>query len=473
MDEFLFNHNEDDYTIEQVCRIMGVSRAGYYSWKAGNQKALERKEKQRKGDEEIMQKMRAIVKTLCYVPGKKTFRAFLWRDYGLAVSVKRCRHLMQEMNLKANPPIKDAYKNQATHSHEAAAPENRLQREFYVGPRKVVLTDITYFYYGPTRETFYLCVFRDPFVAQILGLAISERMDQALVNEAYQDMMTKHGSELHAPDVMLHSDQGSQYTSTCFKQLLKEDGFIQSMSGRGCSLDNAPMESFFSQLKARVLSIIALCRDFASAKTILENYIVDYNAKHYQWGLAGLTPDEYYIYVTTGVYPCDNYYGVKASEMMAIEDLVKERDANAAKRAAKRREQYKANKAKTQSAEDICIRIARDRAEMDRLYRQLNGVINAADALMKKCLEDSARAQSKLALVASIIEDIDRARDFVNGLSKEDRQVLSELRRWSEYDELSYYTRMEGLFNDNPFHEFCDEIGMSMSRERRHTRMAG
>ena len=68
------------------------------------------------------------------------------------------------------------------------------------------------------------------------------------------------------------------------------------MSARACSLDNAPMESFFSHLKARLLNVIALCKDFTSAKTVLENYIDAYNTKHYQWGLAGLTPDEYYIY---------------------------------------------------------------------------------------------------------------------------------------------------------------------------------
>ena len=103
-----------------------------------------------------MQKMQEIIKTLCYVTGKRTFHAFLWRDYGLNVSLKRCARLMKKMNLKANPPIRDAYKNQATHSHEATAAENRLNRQFRIGPRRVVLTDITYFYCGPLRMPFLL-----------------------------------------------------------------------------------------------------------------------------------------------------------------------------------------------------------------------------------------------------------------------------------------------------------------------------
>jgi len=135
---------------------MGVSRSGYYRRKVGTQKAQERREEQEKQDEEVMQKMQEIIKTLCYVPGKRTFHAFLWRDYGLNVSLKRCARLMKKMNLKANPPIRVAYKNQATHSHEAAAAENRLNRQFRIGPRRVVLTDITYFYYGPLRMPFLL-----------------------------------------------------------------------------------------------------------------------------------------------------------------------------------------------------------------------------------------------------------------------------------------------------------------------------
>lgn len=144
------------YPLGQVCSIMGVSRSGYYRWKVGTQKAQECREEQEKQDEEVMQKMQEIIKTLCYVPGKRTFHAFLWRDYRLNVSLKRCARLMKKMNLKANPPIRDAYKNQATHSHEATAAENRLNRQFRIGPRRVVLTDITYFYYGPLRMPFLL-----------------------------------------------------------------------------------------------------------------------------------------------------------------------------------------------------------------------------------------------------------------------------------------------------------------------------
>ena len=69
-------------------------------------------------------------------------------------------------------------------------------------------------------------------------------MSTELVKEAYSMMMVGHVDELRGTKVVIHSDQGSQYTATTFKQLLEDDGFVQSMSERGNSQDNAPLESF-------------------------------------------------------------------------------------------------------------------------------------------------------------------------------------------------------------------------------------
>ena len=73
------------------------------------------------------------------------------------------------MNLVANRSKKDAYKHQATHNHEYAAPLNVVKQDFYIGPRKIILTDITYLYYGPARTPVYLCAFKDAYTKEILG----------------------------------------------------------------------------------------------------------------------------------------------------------------------------------------------------------------------------------------------------------------------------------------------------------------
>ena len=87
------------------------------------------------------------------------------------------------------------------------------------------------------------------------------------------------------------------------------------------SQDNAPMESFFGRLKTATLDMVAMCVDFSSARQLVEGYLNAYNSEHYQYDLAGLTPEEFYQYATTGVYPLDNYFGVPASVMMTGGDL--------------------------------------------------------------------------------------------------------------------------------------------------------
>ena len=96
--------------------------------------------------------MISIIHKHCGIPGAQTFRTYLWRDYDLRVSRKRITRLMKEMRNTAYVPHKDAYKGQATHFHPCDAKQNHADRDFGDSPRKVILTDITYLYYGSNRE---------------------------------------------------------------------------------------------------------------------------------------------------------------------------------------------------------------------------------------------------------------------------------------------------------------------------------
>lgn len=75
-----------------------------------------------------------------------------------------------------------------------------------------------------------------------------------------------------------------------------------------------------------------------SGKRSISIILEQYNTRHYQYGLAGLTPEEFYRYATTGIYPLDSYFGVSAAEMMAVDDLKKVRREYADEEARKRRE---------------------------------------------------------------------------------------------------------------------------------------
>jgi len=424
---------EQPLPVERCLKIFGVSKSGYYAWRKRREQKAREAEEREKELREIKEKFRKIVKKLGFVPGKRTFRTYMFREYGFVISVKRCARIMKIMNLVANRPKKDAYKGQAAHDHRCAAPENKVKQEFYIGPRKVVLTDITYFYYGRYRSVLYLCAFRDAYTREILGSAAGTRMTTDLVKEAYDGMMEKHSKELKKSECYIHSDQGSQYLSTTFKEILSDDGFIQSVSRRGNSQDNAPMESFFGQMKCRIIDLVALCPDAETAIRMIKGYIHDYNTKMYQHSLAGLTPEEYYIYVTQGIYPCDSYFGVKATEMMPVSDLVAARLDEARKKEEKVRER---NRERREAAEKFVsaptLIVSRDQ---ERLRREKSKLKKSKDL-----------AEKQIAHIDEIISKTMEALKFMALATKDVLEELNYPQNWKKYKELDYVFEMNELF---------------------------
>lgn len=462
-----FIHRQESHGLnlsqEKCCHMFGVSRSGYNAWKERRKRLDEARDAKELEEEELKDKFRKIVKTLCYVPGKRTFRTFLWRDYGISISVKKCRRIMNEMKLQPNRPKKDAYKNRATHDHETKAPKNLVNQNFKVRPRQVILSDITYLYYGYDRSLFYLCAFKDAYTMEILGSAVSRTMDVALVKEAYDRMKREHGNELHEPGVLVHSDQGSQYLSTTFQQMLSDDGFLQSVSRRGNSQDNAPMESFFGRMKCAILDIVALCKSYESAKTLVENYLYAYNHTIYQNDLAGLTPAEYYIYATTGIYPCDDYYGVKPSGMMTVGEYVKKRLELAEKKEERRREQ---NRRRKEQKEDdgrmTCppqIRAAKDLEVLKRLIGQHKGIQKEAAAWIDKNKADIRTSEAALLRLEATLEKASAAILFLKSLSEEELKELWYPENWSKHPQLNYRDEMDGLYDNDPLRQYHAENG--------------
>ena len=424
---------EHPLSVERCLKIFGVSKSGYYSWRKRKEKKTQEKEERKKELQLVMERFRAIVKKLGFVPGKRTFRTFMFRDYNFNISVKRCARIMRMMNLVSNRPKKDAYKGQATHNHRCTAPDNKVKQEFYIGPRKVVLTDITYFYYGRNRSVLYHCSFRDAYTREILGWATGTRMTTDLVKEAYDVMLGKHGKELKKTECYIHSDQGSQYLSTTFKELLSDDGFIQSVSRRGNSQDNAPMESFFGQMKCRIIDLVALCPDAETAKKLINGYVDEYNTKIYQHSLAGLTPEEYYVYVTQGIYPCSTYFGVEATELMSVSELVAVRLEEARKKEEKARER---NRKRREEAEKFVsaptLIVSRDQ---ERLRREKSKWEKSKDL-----------AEKQLSHIDAIIEKTKEALKFMATATKETLEELRYPQNWKKYKELDYVYEMNELF---------------------------
>ena len=133
------------------------------------------------------------------------------------------------------------------------------------------------------------------------------------------------------------------------------------------------MESFFGRMKCEILDLVALCPDADTVKRMIDGYMNSYNNEHYQYALAGLTPAEYYTYVTTGIYPLDNYYGIPSTELMPIGVLVKARLCAAAEKAGKVREaNAKRRAAKPTPDRTAEMIVARDQEVLRREISKLN-----------------------------------------------------------------------------------------------------
>jgi len=148
----------------------------------------------------------------------------------------------------------------------------------------------------------YLSVIIDAFTKQCLSYVLSESLAVDFVLETVEYLLGHYGDELRT-DCLVHSDQGCHYTSIKFRTLVNDSGLRQSMSRRGNCWDNAPQESFFGHMKDELHPKIKEWQTFEDVKARIDDWMDYYNNYRYQWDLAKLSPNEYYRYIQTGIYP--------------------------------------------------------------------------------------------------------------------------------------------------------------------------
>ena len=278
--------------------IAGVSRSGYYAWvsAAPIREALEQQDH---NDFDLILK---AYKMHGYSKGAKgIYMALLHMDPPVIMNLKKIRRLMHKYNLIC--PIRGAnpYRRMAKALKSNNVADNLLNREFEAfGPRVVLLTDITYLPYNGTFA--YLSTILDAFTKQILAYVVSPSLEIDFVLETINQLVDHHGISLQA-ETIIHSDQGCHYTSYKFINILYDKKLRQSMSRRGNCWDNAPQESFFGHMKDYIKPRLAECTLFSEVRLIIDEYIDYYNNRRYQWKLAKLSPNEYYSFVATGIYP--------------------------------------------------------------------------------------------------------------------------------------------------------------------------
>ena len=220
---------------------------------------------------------------------------------GVRMNHKKILRLMRKYGLRC--PIRKAnpYRRMTKALRTNSIAENQVRREFRShGPRKILLTDITYI---RLKNIFvYLSVIKDAFTMQVLSYELSETLEVDFVLETVRKLLRNHLCSLDA-ETIIHSDQGCHYTSVAFRQLLKDSNLRQSMSRGGNCWDNAPQENFFGHMKDELQPYIQSWETFKDVKERVDDWMEYYNNDRYQTILQWMSPNEYYHYIVTKELP--------------------------------------------------------------------------------------------------------------------------------------------------------------------------
>jgi len=219
-----------------MCRVLNVTRAGYYSW---SKRTLS---KRKIAEKKLMYLIREIHLSSRQTYGSPRIHAALLKREETC-SKGRVERIMKKFGISAKTPKRRKPKGSGIHKLPVA--ENLLQRDFSpLGPNKSWVGDITYIW---TNEGWlYLAIVIDLFSRRVVGWAMDKNIDQKLVNRALSMAITHRRP---ASGLISHTDRGSQYASRSHQELLKQNHMICSMSRKGNCWDNAVAESFFKSLK--------------------------------------------------------------------------------------------------------------------------------------------------------------------------------------------------------------------------------
>ena len=224
-----------------LCRLLGVSRSGYYAWRERLPSARAR------ANEELTQHIREVHEQSRGTYGAPRIRAEL-RDRGLVCSRKRVARLLRLAGLQGCHRRKGPTAPRRTPGPPPAP--DLVQRQFTAtAPDRLWVADITYV---PTWAGFlYLAVVLDVHSRRVVGWAMADHLRSELVIEAVDMAVWRRRPR---EGVIHHSDQGSQYASLAFGRRLRETGLVGSMGSRGDCFDNAAAESFFATLECELLA---------------------------------------------------------------------------------------------------------------------------------------------------------------------------------------------------------------------------
>jgi putative transposase len=229
------------FSVPLMCRVLGVSRSGYYDWKDRPPSKRSRE------DAALTERIHEIHQRSRATYGSPRVHAEL-RAIGIHCSRKRVARLMRKAGLKGC--LRGRRKRSTTRRDGSAMPAADLVRRNFaaVAPDRLWVADITYI---KTEEGFlYLSFVLDAYSRRLVGWAMATHLRTELVVEALQMAIWRRKPQT---GLIHHSDQGVQYTSFFFGKRLEEAGIVPSMGSVGSAYDNAMAESFIATLKTELL----------------------------------------------------------------------------------------------------------------------------------------------------------------------------------------------------------------------------
>ncbi|MBH0341225.1 IS3 family transposase, partial [Paenibacillus larvae] len=217
--------------------------------------------------------------------GYRQTQLFLLQDHGVWINHKKVLRLMQEMGLRSR--IRRKHRCNYSSSIGGRVAENMLQRDFTADAlHQKWVTDVTQYRVADTW--LYVSAIKDLYNNEIVAYHMSLRNDNQLVLQTFTKAFE---TAKDVTGLIVHSDQGFQYTSYAYHDMLRKVGAQISMSRRGNCYDKASMESFFSHLKTEGLYLYDI-RSLDEAQRRIEEYIHFYNQSRPQRKLKKLTPVE-------------------------------------------------------------------------------------------------------------------------------------------------------------------------------------
>jgi putative transposase len=280
-----------EFRVSRLCRMLEVSRSGYYEWLARPSNT------QAEADRQLQEKVQHYFAQGRGTYGTRRIKHLLAQE-GLQVSRRRIGRLLAQAGLRCK--TRRTCKAPTTAGQAQTVAPNQLNREFTVPePDTIYVGDITYL---PTGEGWlYLAVVLDLCSRAVVGWSMANHMRAELVHQALSMAICQRQP---AAGLLMHTDRGSQYGAESYRQLLTQHGMQSSMSRKGNCWDNAVAESFFHTLKTALIYL----EDFDTheqAQTAVFEYIeVFYNRQRCHSANGYLAPLAYEQALKTNEISC-------------------------------------------------------------------------------------------------------------------------------------------------------------------------